>query len=337
MGLAFMENDLILQIESVLEGLGEFGEDAPREAKWLTTEQLANRLWSSDASSHLKDLDDLLSRYEAIYRVQLESGLQTEARIRRAVYPDRTTALPLWGLTRRHGQPWLNKPTERRTDPPDDIPDSRRVSASAPHVFLSHSNIDQALGTEVAEALAQMDIGTWMFETNIGHGQNIAGCVRDAIAGCSCCLLLVTRDSIASLWVLTELHNALNIGKRCFLIINSDDDLLLNLLQSLDFRYPDSMFDTSVRCNAQVLAELNTSYVEKEKSKSRTERYLSQVADFLATLPLYLDHFRQPVFVFSKIPSHWSGPFKLSPLGQLRDLMSDSNASIPPSGAVINP
>jgi len=324
------DDELIRRIATILEKLGPFAKNAPRESKWMTTEQLANELWQADAHVHLKDLDESLSRYEAEYREQLNTGLDTNTRIRRAVYPDRTTALPLWGATRHHGQPWRNQSGDLRMDPPDDIPDSLRVSESAPHVFLSHASVDKTLTKCVAEALAKMKIGTWMFETNIGYGENIANCVRDAIKECTCCAVLVTRDSISSLWVLTELESAQNTGRRCYLFLDSSDDLLVRLLTSLVFHYPQLTFDNSVECNPRVLAELQSAYSERHGTGTRSDRYLDQVMAFLATLPLYLNHLTQAVFAFPGLPPSWSGPLTIRAFGAVRDLVHGIGGSVGP-------
>lgn len=316
------DDELILNIAEILEALGPFKKSARRELKWRTTEQLANLLWQSDAHLHLNNLDELLTQYEARYRERLKRGLTPDALIRRAVYPDRTTALPLWGATSHHGHPWLDQPAEQRMDPPDDIPDCQRVPESAPRVFLSHANVDHILAASVATALAAMRIGPWMFETNVGYGQNIANCVRDAMKECCCCIVLVTRDSIASLWVLTELHNALNVGRPCVLVFDCADELLLKLLKSLTFHYPNGMFDTSVEYDRNVLVELQSAYAKRQDHATRAERYESQVHDFLATLPLYLNHLAQTAFAFPSLPQNWSGPLVLSAFGAIQELVA---------------
>lgn len=235
------------------------------------------------------------------------------------MYPDRTTALPLWGATIHHGQPWLNQPAVLRTDPADDLRNSRRVPESAPTIFLSHASLDGKLAAIVAEALAAMEIGAWMFETNVAYGQNIANCIRDAMKECSCCIGLVTRESIASLWVLTELHNALNVGRPCFLVLDAADTLLVGLLSSLVFHYPSGMFDTSVDYDKGAISELEIAYATLQDGESRVQRYRLQVHDFLATLPLYLDHLQQPAFAFPRLPQGWSGPLVLNDFSSLWD------------------
>ena len=160
-----------------------------------------------------------------------------------------------------------------------------------------------------------------MFESNVGYGQNIAMCVRNAIKDCTCCIAVITRESIASLWVLTELHNALSIGRPCVLVLDASDDLLLNLLRSLSFHHPEGMFDTSVEYDEKVLLELEMTYAKGHNRPSRLERYASQTRDFLATLPLYLDHLTTPAFAYPSVSQPWSGPLLQRDFAEIRDLI----------------
>jgi hypothetical protein len=166
-----------------------------------------------------------------------------------------------------------------------------------------------------------MGIGTWMFETNVGYGQNIANCVRNAMRECSCCVVLVTRESIVSLWILTELHNALNVGRPCIVVFDASDDLLLRLLRSLAFRDLSGMFDTLVQYDKQIVVGLRSAYASHPRHESRVDRYESQVHDFLASLPLYLNHLTQPAFAFPNLPQTWSGPLLLSDFGKIEELI----------------
>ena len=134
----------------------------------------------------------------------------------------------LWGSVEHHGQPWLgNRPD--RTDPPDEIPQALVLRDDAPQVFLSHAQRDTALSLRVAEALARMAVGCWRFETHIDQRGNIADCVKQALDEAAGLVALVTRYSIASLWVLTELHTCLRAGRTVALVVASEDSLLLQL------------------------------------------------------------------------------------------------------------
>lgn len=64
----------------------------------------------------------------------------------------------------------------------------------------------------LAETLADMGIGSWMFETKINLRSDIADSVREAVTRAEAVVVLVTRQSIASLWVLTEMHTCLKVG-----------------------------------------------------------------------------------------------------------------------------
>jgi hypothetical protein len=303
------------------------GRELPREAKWRTTEQIANELGQFDQGS-IDRIDRILLQHEARCLGRLEQNLPAEAVTRRAKYPDRTTALPLWGCacTEHRGQPWIgNRPD--RTDPPDDIPRSLLLPDGAPRVFLSHTQWDTGLSLRVAEALARMGIGCWRFETHIEQRGDIAKCVKQALAEAAGVVALVTRYSIASLWVLTELHTCLQAGHTVVLIVDSEDALLMQLLQTVRFHDPDGVFDFSVEYDRTIVAKLKADYARQE-TNSRAERYASQVHDFLATLPSYLGSVPpgttkrswRPALAFPHPPPVWS--HMIEPLHSLEELPS---------------
>jgi hypothetical protein len=324
------DGEMLLQIAKILDALGPFTKTTPRHLKWRTTEQLFCMLQGLGFRGNLHDLEKRLANYEADYRGRLIDGLEPNALIRRAVYPDRTTALPLWGSTSHHGQPWPGQPAGERMDSASDIPDARRVSESAPRVFLSHAGVDEELAVSIAEDLAAMQIGAWMFENYVGSGQNIARSVRDAMRECRCCVALVTRDSIASLWILTELHSALTVGRSCILVVDASDDLLLNLLRSLVFKNASGMFDSQVEYDIKTAHELKRSFEEHGNGESRVHRYLNQVHDFLATLPLYLNHLEAPAFAYPSIHRAWSGPLLFKDFASIGEIIQSLPNADPP-------
>jgi hypothetical protein len=312
---------LLTRVAGLLDQL-VFTPEARREEKWRTTEQIANELGLFHADE-IDSLDQILRQEEDRCLDRLANNLCSEAVIRRAKYPDRTTALPLWGSVKHHGRPWPGHRPDR-SDPPDDIPPSLRVPDTSPHVFLSHTRQDMLLALRLAEAFAAMQIGTWRFETHIEQRIDIANCVRKAIAEAACLVAFVTRRSIASLWVLTELHTALKAGVPVVLVIDTDDPLLLKLFESVRFLHPNGMFDQSVEYDQAVICPLTWDYARHE-SKARAARYPSQVRDFLATLPSYLgisllgttQRIWQPALAFPKPPAAWSGIIKFVELEEL--------------------
>jgi hypothetical protein len=315
-------SELLMLVARLLDSLGPFSPGMRREDKWLTTEQIAIQL---ERPTEIDSLDGILREHEARCLQRLEKGLPSEALLRRAKYPDRTTALPLWGSVKHHKEPWIGYRPDR-SDPPDDIPSFLRVPHASPHVFLSHTHHDAGLALRLAEVLAAMQIGAWRFETHIDQRGDIADCVRKAIAETACLVALVTRHSIASLWILTELHTALKSGVPVVLVVDSDDALLLELLESLQFPNPNAMFDQSVEYDRNVIRLLNSNYALRE-TEARAARYGGQVHDFLATLPSYLSSLPpdsaertwQSALAFPQLPASWSGIVQLGDLQELRN------------------
>lgn len=294
----------------------------PRDAKWRTTEQLAMELQLFDPKA-IDRLDQALRAHEAECISRLDRGLAAGALIRRAKYPHRTTALPLWGSVKHHGQPWIGHRPERG-DAPDDIPGHLRVPPSAPNVFLSYAARDSDVALRLAESLATMGIGCWRFQTHIEVRRDIATCVRNAIVESSGLVGLVTRTSIASLWVLTELHTCLQLKRALTLVVDAQDALLLSLLQSVRFKHPDAPFDLDVEYDKSVLQRLSSDYAVHE-SLTRAQRYESQARDFLASLPSYLatgvPHSSvpdlKPMVALPHPPEEWASPLRLDSLQRL--------------------
>jgi hypothetical protein len=264
-------------------------------------------------SVDLDVLDRILREHQESSVAAALAGGERRALIRRATYPDRTTALTLWGSTKYHGQPWADQPGIERIDRPDDVPERLRVPASAPHVFLSHAHQDRRKARRLAESLAEMGIGCWMFESHIELRGPIAASVRRAIQDAAAAIGFTTRDSIASLWVLTELQTAQNAGRPVILVVDSTDASLLHLLESARFLKPDEPY-TPPTYDTDLLDELEADYRGRE-GVSRAGRYRSQVQDFLTTLPHYLAGL--PALSFPGIDARWPGPVTLRPLTDL--------------------
>ena len=302
------DRELIDHVAAILDDLGPFAPNARRSTKWRTTEQLANDLADRLPGVALEQLDDALTRYEHAVRDRLSRGEPPNARIRRATYPDRTTALPLWGSTREHGQPWPSQAPATRIDAPTDLPPDLRLPESAPCVFLSHTRHDSELTLRIAAELARSGFRSWLFEAHIAQRGPIAACVREAIASVRHCLAIVTRDSIASLWVLTELHTAIKAGRTVRLVVDTSDATLMELLASVRFRrdsqsYPVLLYDETV------VERLREDY-EQRHSHSRVGRYANQVRDFLATIPDYLAG--RSAFAYPEVPAKWNGAVGLT-------------------------
>jgi hypothetical protein len=305
------QEELLLRVARLLDAIGPFPYGASRDEKWRTTDQLVNELGLSGGNA-IGRLDQMLRHHEAEGLERLEMGLSPERVIRRAKYPDRTTALPLWGSTIHHGQPWIGHRPDRG-DPADDLPLNLTVPEDAPHVFLSHSIDDASTALRLSQALSAMRIGCWRFETHIDQHGDIADCVRIAISKAEALVALVTRTSIASLWVLTELHTSLEAQKTVALVVDSNDLLLLQLLESARFPHPNEDFDFSVEYDRDIVRLLSQDYA-KRQSQSRANRYETQVGEFMTSLPLYLGSLLpnghrawRPALAFPSPPLRWTG------------------------------
>lgn len=306
---------IITQVAAILDQLGPFQEGTLRQDKWRTTEQLAHEIFVNTGKRiDLDIMDRVLRQYEKDYQVRLKQGLDPEVLIRRAKYPDRTTVLPLWGSTKYHGQPWADLPAFEKFDPPEDYSEALKVPAEAPRVFVSHTHQDSALAFQLAEALAALGVGAWMYETEIGYGENITASVRKELASCAGCLAVVTRDSIASLWVLTELHSTIEVNKPVILVFNKHDDQLLALFRSVGLKTKSADFDFCVQYDHDIVCALKTDFI-KRQSASRVGRYASQVHDFLVSLPMYLQG--KPALVFPDLPEDHFGSIPINPLHTL--------------------
>jgi hypothetical protein len=318
------DTELLTRVTALLNALGPFPQGATRAEKWRTTDQLANelKLFGRDAVNRL---DQVLRKHEVQGLELLEKGMAPERVVRRAKYPDRTTALPMWGSTKYHGQPWSGHRPDR-SDPAEDLPQRLAVPAGMPHVFLSHTHDDASVALRLAEEMAAMSIGSWRFESDIEQHGDIADCVRKAINEADALVALValvSRSSIASLWVLTELHTALHGEKTVMLVVDASDPLLLQLLETARFPHPDEDFDLSVEYDHRIEQILKQDYGRRHP-ESRTERYDAQVRDFMATLPRYLGSLSsnnhrvwRSIFALPNLPTLWSGFLKLESLSNL--------------------
>ena len=322
--VALSDDVLLEKAAQVLDRLGPFAPGAPRSEKWRTTDALASEL-GLESAAEIDRLDGVLRAHEADAVALLEADDEPGALVRRAKYPDRTTALPLWGSARWHGQPWRGS---RRTDDPEDEPMSLRTQEGAPTVFLSHTYHDTIRAYSLAESLAALGVRTWRFETRIDQGADIADCVRTAIGDADCVAVLLSGHSIASLWVLTELHTALGHGHRIGVILDTDNPLLTDLLESARYPHPDGDFDTSVQYSDDALCGLEAHYGRFE-TPSRLDRYRQQVRDFLATAPSYLRPWEpegsdawMPLFAFPHVPQRWRGLLGVEPLSGLAARLS---------------
>lgn len=111
-------------------------------------------------------------------------------------------------------------------------------------VFLSHSNLDRPFATAIVETMRRHGIPVWYSQTNILGAQQWQDEIGAALKRCDWFVLVLSPDSVKSIWVKRETLFALNDNRYAERIIpllyhSCDFDQLswtLSLLQMIDFR-----------------------------------------------------------------------------------------------------
>ena len=111
-------------------------------------------------------------------------------------------------------------------------------------VFLSHSNLDRSFANAVVAMMRRHGIPVWYSQTNIIGAQQWHDEIGDALKRCDWFVLILSPNSVNSVWVKREVLFALNDNRYAEKIIPllyqpCDFDQLswtLSLLQMIDFR-----------------------------------------------------------------------------------------------------
>lgn len=192
-----------------------------REPKrWMTARGLAGYLKRSCAVSvEVTDLEEWLIQ---------EATTPTGHGLRYSYYPSRRTLDQLFGHVDVVGAQ-AHLPDLMRTDEPADV-EAVELSVDAPIVFVSHNSRDAKAVLELRRELGVRGIGTWISETEIDSGAEIARAVREAIQSCVGFVLYLTRNSLGSLWVSKELEQV--ASNKLAVFVDGSDPEFLELLQS---------------------------------------------------------------------------------------------------------
>jgi hypothetical protein len=110
-------------------------------------------------------------------------------------------------------------------------------------LFLSHSDQDREFATAVAEALRQRGIPVWFSRTNILGAQQWHDEIGAALQRCDWFAVILSPNSIASMWVKRELLYALQqnrfenkIVPMLYQPCNADQlSWTLSIFQAIDF------------------------------------------------------------------------------------------------------
>lgn len=154
-------------------------------------------------------------------------------------------------------------------------------------VFLSHSSRDKNLVRDLAVRLQKVGATVWLDEAELQVGDSLTERIRSGVVDSDFVVVSISRNSINSRWVLTELGTAIEngraTGKNAVLPIVLDDSPLPDSIKDSviygDFRDPNN-FEPSLR---ELLVSLRLlSPQEKHALPARTQNvfgYLDKMND----------------------------------------------------------
>lgn len=96
----------------------------------------------------------------------------------------------------------------------DDVVDQPSAAQSAAlRVFISHASPDSLEAQDIARALGEVGVNTWLASRDVKAGQNFAQSIIEAIEGSTHLLVLLTEDSLKSPHVKREVNHAIDQQK----------------------------------------------------------------------------------------------------------------------------
>lgn len=98
---------------------------------------------------------------------------------------------------------------------------------SGAFLFISHASQDHEVALDVASALDEAGLSTWLATRDIKVGENYASQIYDAIAECTHLLVLLSPTSVQSQHVKREANIAIDLGKPLLpLVVAHDADFM---------------------------------------------------------------------------------------------------------------
>ena len=94
------------------------------------------------------------------------------------------------------------------------------------YAFISYSSKNQSVAQSLKKHLSDCGVQIWMAPEDIPAGSSYMKEINQAIKNCSCFVLLLSRESQSSQWVIKELERAVSYGKDVFPVLI--DDVKLN-------------------------------------------------------------------------------------------------------------
>lgn len=82
------------------------------------------------------------------------------------------------------------------------------------YVFISYSSKNRDVADKLIKALEKNNIDSWVAPDDIPAGSKYAQVINKAIKNCACFVLLLSNDSMNSVWVAKEVERAINYNKK---------------------------------------------------------------------------------------------------------------------------
>lgn len=98
-------------------------------------------------------------------------------------------------------------------------------------VFISHSSEDKAEARALCEALAEVNVSSWLDEQSLLPGSDVSAEISLAIDNSSTVVFLLSKNSNEKSWQSSEIALALSKGKKVFPLVLTKDVKIPILLQ----------------------------------------------------------------------------------------------------------
>ncbi|MEO8414335.1 MAG: toll/interleukin-1 receptor domain-containing protein [Ginsengibacter sp.] len=276
-----LNNEFIKELETKLKSLPSLTVDVEREERWMTAEQI--RDWAGIANSP-EDIDQFLCDQWQLGRLKY---------IRPAKHPHRSKLVTLWGHIENV---WPIDPSQfqiSRLDEPMQL-ERFELPGDAPQIFVSYSSIDLDLVKQLRKQLAIKGFQTWLYISEIKRNNYIIDNVSSGIKKCMAAIGFITRSSIGSAWVYSELEMAVNEINHVYALFDTSDHALMRLLESFVPGTP-SLY------NLDLIQPLTDAYLEKG-IEHNIEGYRNSIGNLLNSL----GHYTEKV-MFPNYPPEWNG------------------------------
>ncbi len=114
---------------------------------------------------------------------------------------------------------------------------------SISHVFLSYARQDEAIAEQIVSILEELEVDYFRDDKNIAWGQPISQAVGMGLSESQALLLVLSADSLKSLWVPFELGQAVACGKPVLPVLVGGYEMERCPAYLADLKYITSMAD----------------------------------------------------------------------------------------------